>query len=307
MADLATPLVTIGIPTYRRPELLRRAVLSALAQDHPNLEVVVSDNGSGDQTADICAELARTDSRLRVLQQPVNMGPSKNFLAVLAAATGEYFMWLGDDDWLDPDYVSGCLRILSASSEISIVGGVATNYRNGKVSNVSRQKDLAHYRPGQRVMAFYRSLGNNAIVYGLMRRTMIASCVATNTLGGDWLLMAQVAFQGKMLTNPDVSIHRERENSAGSSVANTVKALGLPRVQQLFPITSVAVSAARDIAGVDAVYGGMDPTERRKLATAVGGIVLIKLGVFVRLQTVAVAVIGRERAARWQAMVRGTT
>jgi glycosyltransferase involved in cell wall biosynthesis len=296
-------LVTIGLPTYRRPESLRRAALSALAQDHRDLEVVVSDNGSGDATADVCRELAAADPRLRYLQQPVNKGPAANFQAVLDAAEGKYFMWLGDDDWIDPAYVSGCLRILASSPEIAIVGGIAKNYRAGKLSNETRQPDLVHDNPSRRLADFYRTLGNNAIFYGLMRRATIASCVSTNTLGGDWLLMAQVAFQGKMLTNPEVSIHREREGGTSQNIAHMVKTLGLPRVQAYLPTSSVAVAAARDILRIDAVFGRLGANERRLLASAVGAIILARLGILIRLTTLGVSVLGRDRALRWSASV----
>src|SRR4051812_48138560 len=96
------PLVSIGIPTFNRAESLRRSIRSALAQDHPALEVVVSDDGSTDNTAAVVAELAAHDARLRCVSQAVNLGHARNFQAVLEAARGEYFMWLSDDDWLDP-------------------------------------------------------------------------------------------------------------------------------------------------------------------------------------------------------------
>jgi hypothetical protein len=196
---------------------------------------------------------------------------------------------------------------MAGASDVAIVGGVAKNYRGAKVTNVSRQKDLVDESPSRRVMGYYKSLGNNAIFYGLMRRSVITTCVITKTLGADWLLMAQVAFQGKMLTNPDVAIHRERENSASRSVANLVKVMGLPRVQAVLPITSIAMAAARDVLRTDAVYGGLPTAERRTLAAAVARIVFVRLGVWVRMQTLALKVIGHERAARWQARVTGNS
>ena len=54
--------------------MLRRAVDSALSQDYPNLEVVISDNASTDGTQAWCEQLARRDSRLRYVRQPTNVG-----------------------------------------------------------------------------------------------------------------------------------------------------------------------------------------------------------------------------------------
>ena len=103
------PLVSIGIPTYNRAASVERAIRSALAQDHRALEVVVSDDGSTDGTGAAVRALAAADPRVRLISQPVNLGHARNFQAVLDAAAGEWFMWLSDDDWLDPAYVARCL------------------------------------------------------------------------------------------------------------------------------------------------------------------------------------------------------
>lgn len=98
MTDL--PLVTIGIPTYNRSGYLRQALQSALAQTYPNLEIIVSDNASTDDTPQVIAEY--TDPRIRFIRQPENLGMAGNWNACLRAATGEYFLLLSDDDLLVP-------------------------------------------------------------------------------------------------------------------------------------------------------------------------------------------------------------
>src|SRR5438105_3287010 len=65
---------SIVIPTYRRPGLLRRAVRSALAQTHSDLEVWVYDNASGDETEAVVAELAAVDARLHYHRHQHNLG-----------------------------------------------------------------------------------------------------------------------------------------------------------------------------------------------------------------------------------------
>ena len=107
MEQEAGPLVTIGIPTYNRRDLLERAIASCLAQDYPRVEVVVSDNASTDGTWDFLGSLA--DGRLRLLRQGENIGLVGNWNACLAAARGEYFLMLCDDDCLHPDAVTRLL------------------------------------------------------------------------------------------------------------------------------------------------------------------------------------------------------
>lgn len=95
--------VTIGIPTRNRKEYLLRALSSSLAQTHRDIEVVVSDNASSDDTLRCLRETR--DPRLVILEQQTNIGMVGNFNACLNAATGQLFLMLSDDDLLEPTAV----------------------------------------------------------------------------------------------------------------------------------------------------------------------------------------------------------
>jgi glycosyltransferase involved in cell wall biosynthesis len=126
------PLVSVGIPTYNRASGLKRAVGSALAQSYENLEVVISDNASTDGTRELCESLARSDPRVRYHRQPENRGPTANFREVLDRASGEFFMWLADDDWIDTDYVSACVGERLHDPATALVAGRAAYYEGSR-------------------------------------------------------------------------------------------------------------------------------------------------------------------------------
>ena len=127
-----TPKVSIGIPTYNRADLLRRSIESALGQDYPNIEVLISDNASTDNTPDICWFYLNTcGSRIKYVRQPVNLGATANFSKVLEMASGEFFMWLGDDDWIDTSYVRSCVQELLSDPTLALVSGSPQYYRSG--------------------------------------------------------------------------------------------------------------------------------------------------------------------------------
>jgi glycosyltransferase involved in cell wall biosynthesis len=92
--------VTIGIPTLNRSGLALRAIRSALAQTYSDVEVIVSDDASTDDTVARVQEIH--DSRLILFQQPQRLGLVGNFDFCLRHATGEFFLLLGDDDVLLP-------------------------------------------------------------------------------------------------------------------------------------------------------------------------------------------------------------
>jgi len=94
------PKVTIGIPTRNRRTYLMESIASALGQTYENVEVVISDNNSSDDTWEHLSSLK--DSRIHAIHQGSDTGMVGNFNAVLNAATGDLFLLLSDDDLLDP-------------------------------------------------------------------------------------------------------------------------------------------------------------------------------------------------------------
>jgi len=73
-----TPLITCILTTRRRPQLLKRAIESVLNQTYPHLQVCVYDNASGDETAQVVSEIAKTDPRVKYFCHAENIGPFNN-------------------------------------------------------------------------------------------------------------------------------------------------------------------------------------------------------------------------------------
>jgi len=113
------PLVTIAIPTYNRAPLLRGCIQAALAQSYDNIEVLVSNNASQDDTANVLAKFS--DKRLRVLNQETNIGLLPNWNACLAAASGEYIFFVSDDDKISSQMVEKCVGALEDQSQVPVV------------------------------------------------------------------------------------------------------------------------------------------------------------------------------------------
>jgi GT2 family glycosyltransferase len=113
---------SIVIPTYRRPGLLRRAVRSALAQTHADLEVWVYDNASGDETEAVVAELAAAEPRLHYHRHERNLGSFGNFRYAIERVQTDFFSILADDDLLLPDFHRLALEPFAAAPELVLVG-----------------------------------------------------------------------------------------------------------------------------------------------------------------------------------------
>lgn len=90
--------VSILIPVYNRQDLIEDTVKCALAQTYTNTEIIIVDNHSTDNTWQIVQKLSTLDPRIKIFQNPTNIGPIRNWQRCLNEATGEYAKILFSDD-----------------------------------------------------------------------------------------------------------------------------------------------------------------------------------------------------------------
>lgn len=103
------PLLSICIPTYNRQTKLQKCLAAIFGQDGlKDVEIIISDNASEDETESLCLELAKKHSEVFYFRQKENVGPDRNFDFCMQKARGRYLMLLGDDDLLMP----GTVRLL---------------------------------------------------------------------------------------------------------------------------------------------------------------------------------------------------
>lgn len=138
-----SPLVSIGVPVYNGVPYLAQALRSLQAQTYPDIEIVISDNASTDETEALCRELAANDLRIRYERSPRNRGLVWNHRNVLAMARGEYFMFAPYDDYFAPSYVEACVMALEREPRHSYVFAetVLVDAAGGRIGReISRQR-----------------------------------------------------------------------------------------------------------------------------------------------------------------------
>ena len=96
------PDITIIVPVYMAATHLHRCVDSLLAQTVENIELILIDDGSPDESGSLCDSFSERDSRIRVIHKD-NGGPSDARNAGLDVATGRYIGFVDSDDYVDPD------------------------------------------------------------------------------------------------------------------------------------------------------------------------------------------------------------
>lgn len=192
------PLVSIGIPTFNRRESLIRAVMSVLRQDYSRVEIVISDNASSDGTQEACRRLVEGDGRIRYYRQSKNVGPIPNFASVLEQSRGPFFIWLADDDTLEPRVLSRYVRFLVENPDHVLVSGTVRYWDRGSIFMKESGFTFQEEQAGARVRAFYRKVTAGGIFHGLMRREVAAGVPLHNVIGSDWCFIAALLMAGKI-------------------------------------------------------------------------------------------------------------
>jgi glycosyltransferase involved in cell wall biosynthesis len=121
---------SIIIPTWNRASMLRRCILSALNQTFTDLEILVADNASTDETPDVARSFG---SRIRYVRRPTNLGMVGNWRQCLLESKGEWFILLSDDDELvDPRFLTDADYLIKHNPKlVCIIGGVLYDNSQG--------------------------------------------------------------------------------------------------------------------------------------------------------------------------------
>jgi len=114
----ATPFFTILVPTYNQARFLPDALDSLIGQTDPDWEAIVVNDGSTDATAEVLADYAVREPRIRVFHQ-ANGGVAAALNAGLAEARGRWICWLSSDDMFKPDKLAINRREIAATPDIA--------------------------------------------------------------------------------------------------------------------------------------------------------------------------------------------
>ena len=126
----SNPLISICIPVFNGENYIIECIESALSQTYQNLEVIVVDNASFDNTSKIVNNI--TDSRLKYFKNNENIGSIKNFNKCFELSSGDYFLLLPHDDLIPPDAIQIYFNKLSNSDKVFAFSAHQTINKNSE-------------------------------------------------------------------------------------------------------------------------------------------------------------------------------
>lgn len=123
-------LISVIIPVYNVEKYINRCLDSVIGQTYKNIEIILVDDGSTDNSGKICDEYAEKDKRIRVIHKE-NGGQSEARNYALGVAKGKYITFLDSDDYITKDYIEYMYELLkNSSADISICGVQIVNFED---------------------------------------------------------------------------------------------------------------------------------------------------------------------------------
>lgn len=218
------PRVSVVIPCYNYARYLTAAVESALSQAGVDIDVIVVDDASNDESLNVAEQLAAKDSRVKVIAHKENIGPVATFNDGLTCAKGEFLVRLDADDLLTPGSLQRATDVMLAFPSVGLVYGHPLHFSG---DHLPHPRDNATYWtiwPGLEWLSERCESGYNVITSPevVMRRSLVARIGGQRDLAHShdmemWLRLSaysDVAY----IHGADQAWHREHPRSLSSRV-----------------------------------------------------------------------------------------
>lgn len=203
--------VTIGFPVYNGASTIEKSLRCVLDGTYQDFEILVSDNCSTDATVSIVQSIAFRDQRVKLTQQPQNIGAVPNFRWLAEQATSPYFMWRAHDDLSDANYLEVLHRHLIVHEQaVLAVSNILTSKRTKEkhrpFSVPLKADETAYWKNLRHVHA--------AWVYGLFRTDFARKCVAYtddeygHMFGCDMIMLLHALLDGGVVGTNETTFNQ---------------------------------------------------------------------------------------------------
>ena len=145
------PLVSVIMPVYNAEEFLDRSISSIINQTYDNLEVLLIDDCSTDNSYNILKEYAKKDKRIKVFHNQENQHVSETRNVGIRNSTGKYLYFIDSDDFIDNDYIEHLVNTAEKENADVVVNPNIYQYKNGRkklnilTETFNKEKDNKNY------------------------------------------------------------------------------------------------------------------------------------------------------------------
>lgn len=196
------PLISVLITTRNRASYLKETIENVLLQTYNNIQVLVMDDSSSDNTFQVIADFSKSDKRIKGFENQTNLGVADSLNKGIALARGEYIAIIDDDDlWIDGEKLKKQITFLSQRKEYALVGG-------GAVWHDEKGRELLRYLlPEDDEEIRSRILMDNCFVHSavMFRKRDFEKTGGYRKqfgVGCDWALFLELGRLGKFYNFP---------------------------------------------------------------------------------------------------------
>lgn len=235
------PLVSIIITSYNRADRIEKAIDSALAQDYSNIEVVITDNCSTDNTDQVITRYLG-DSRIKYSKNATNIGMIANFKkATNELATGEYVVYISSDDYLyDPTFISASITLIEKNKGVRMVFGKLATFEQFIGGPLKfRDSDLWTKEVWDGFDVFLRFPANGFLCFGgcLFRREDLVNLRIFDMghVNCDVECILKITMLGKVgFVNKDAYVFVRHDGNQSGQMTETVHLAKLGYVEEVY-------------------------------------------------------------------------
>ncbi len=206
------PFVSVALPVYNGANYLASSVEAVLSQTHTNLELVIADAGSTDETEELCRRYAEADQRVSYTRASAYRGVTENYQAALEATSGDYVCFVAADDAIEPSFVEECVDAHLADGDLALVfattAEIAQAWRPGSEDGIDNsyeddRLELTSRSPSERLTELIRHLHACNAFNGVYRASTIRDTLPFGAFQGwDRVTLAAIVTRGRCLQLP---------------------------------------------------------------------------------------------------------
>lgn len=248
-------LVSVGLPVYNGEKYIKKRLDNILNQTYHNIELIISDNDSNDETSDICKKYESEDSRIRYFFQKNQIPITENFGFVLEKAKGKYFLWASADDLLESTFIEKNLEILETKKNIVCSSGQVqsfgertqflkeketdskfTKWKKKIGRNFSELRNIPTNGSYEENVRLYLKLrGHEQVFYGLFRTEQLRKMMVYNLKQTfDWAVILNGLKYGNYFVVEDTHMFRYDGGISSRGIFNMKKRLDLGLFDTIF-------------------------------------------------------------------------
>lgn len=201
--------ISVGMPIYNGEPWLGPAIESILSQTLGDLELIISDNVSTDNTEIICRGYAKQDRRVRYYRNGENIGGPLNHNVAFTRSVGTYFKWASCNDICDIRFLSECVAILDAHPDAVLCYPKSKLIQGGTVTEYDETLQLIDDDAYSRYIKLLASIKLNDFMQGVIRADALRKTrLIGNYFSSDSNLMAELSLYGKIYQFPEYLYYR---------------------------------------------------------------------------------------------------